>query len=216
MVKFDYIDNIIKKKIERRRKIKNFKRSLNAKASKEFKPLRKQSGILLVSNLGYTSSKTKIIDRIYFPAAIGLIDSTKIGEAMQVSFNKLNFDFCLYYISPIFLEFSYCFRYSLINYSNIYSIYLNNIREEHLENLEFMNRDPFHVFESNLKLNFNFNKFELFLKLNDVIGKSNLREENTSVSLSELNYSSMVYNTSLVAGLVLNIHEFVDLKIKFL
>jgi len=203
-----------RKSIKIRQKIKNYKRKLSGKEEIDFNKVDKKSGFLIEGNIGYTSSRIKVIDDLYFPAAIGRIASRDLGIAMDIASKKINADVCLYYISPTILEVSYCFRYSLVNYTGIYSSYLDNITDIHHQNIEFMKRDPFHLYESNIKVNFNFNKFETYLKVNDIFGKSNMKQDFSTVQLLDLEYSAMVYHTSIVGGIVLNINKLFDVNLK--
>jgi len=186
-----------------RRKWKNEHRSLRGKSPKFYNDKIKETGFILETALGYGNANLMGIDSYprYNTDFVYITVNT-----LEYNLERLNLDLAFYFLTRSKIELSYNFRTSLVNFKSFNILELSppeapNFFNSYLTTLEFVKlNDPFLVFKSNLKFALNFDYYNVYVKVNDIIGRANHRFQDGAIK-----YSNIAYNISFVLGFSLDI-----------
>jgi len=185
---------------------KNERRKYKGLEPRVFDSNPKQAAFIFESSVGYGFADLSGLD--YYYSQTGPV---KI-KSIDLNVERYNLDLCLYYITRNIFEIAYNVRTSLVNFKNIkindiLPIEDPNAFDAYLNTIDFLSlKDPFLVFENNLKFNLNFKYFDLYMKVNNVFGDKRIYISNQNEF--ELKYPMITYNNSIVLGVAVDIDSF--------
>lgn len=195
-------------KLENKRRFKINKSIAKGRSARMIKAKPKAAALIFETNLGYGFANLEGYDvyTVLRPTPnLNLFDRVRT-ETLSLKVERINLDFCTYYISKSVLEFSYNLRFSAVNFKKLFVTDNLDQFEGYIPTIQFVNaNDPFFIVESNFKFNINLKYLDLYLKLNDVFGRSTIFN-----SRADINYATIVYNNNAVAGFSLNISKMIN------